>query len=118
MSALQTNLESSITTVSNSSYRKTYVDSELVKKAPLFNPALTGTGTVVNSTVSGNLINGITNVLTSLNSKAATSDLLLKAPLLNPALTGEATAVYLTVSGDLINGITNVVSSLNSTHYY
>ena len=46
-----------------------------------------------NLTVSGNLLVGTTNVLTSLNSKASTTDLNLKAPLDSPPLTGTATAV-------------------------
>ena len=114
MSTSQTNLVYSITAVSNNSYRKTYIDTELIKKASLVSPAFTGTGTAVNLTVSGNLINGTTNVLTSLNSKATTIDLALKAPLTSPALTGTATATNLTVSGDLINGTTNVLTSLNN----
>ena len=54
MSTLQTNLESSITAVSNNSYSKTYIDTELIKKASLLSPAFTGTGTAANLTVSGN----------------------------------------------------------------
>ena len=38
-------------------------------KAPMASPALNGTATAVNLTVSGNLINGTTNVLTALSEK-------------------------------------------------
>ena len=65
-----------------------------------------------NLTVSGNLLVGTTNVLTSLNSKATTTDLNLKAPLDSPPLTGTATAVHLTVSGNLLAGTTNVLTAL------
>ena len=41
----------------------------LNSKAPLASPALIGTATAVNLTVSGNLINGTTNVLTALSEK-------------------------------------------------
>ena len=113
MNTLQTNLEASINAVPNNYYSKTYIDSELLKKASLISPALTGTATAINLNVSGTLINGTTNLLTSLNSKANTSDLLLLAPLASPAITGSATAVNLTVSGNLINGATNLLTSLN-----
>ena len=65
-----------------------HVDTELNKKAALVSPAFTGTATAVNLTVSGSLINGTTNVLTSLNSKATTADLALKAPIASPTFTG------------------------------
>ena len=111
---IQTNLEASINAVPNNYYSKSYIDAELLKKASLISPALTGSATAINLTVSGTLINGTTNLLTSLNSKANTSDLLLLAPLASPALTGTATAVNLTVSGALVNGTTNVLTELGT----
>jgi hypothetical protein len=91
----------------------TTITNALNATALLASPALTGTATAVNLTVSGNLITGTTNVLTSLNSNATTTDLNLKAPITSPALIGTATAVNLTVSGNLINGTTNVLTTLN-----
>ena len=66
-------------------------------KTNLFaSPVLTGAATAVGLSVSGDLLIGATNVLTSLNSKMATSDvssaLALKAPLANPTFTGTLTA--------------------------
>ena len=111
---MQTNLEASINAVPNNYYSKTYIDTELLKKASLISPALTGSATAINLTVSGSLINGTTNLLTSLNGKANTADLLLLAPLASPALTGTATAVNLTVSGALVIGTTNVLTELGT----
>ena len=85
----------------------------LALKAPLASPALTGTATAVNLTVSGNLLAGTTNVLTALGEKATTTALNLKAPLASPALTGTATAANLTVATNLLIGATNVLTTLN-----
>ena len=46
-----------------------YTQTALNLKAPLASPALTGTATAVNLTVSGTLLNGTTNVLTALGEK-------------------------------------------------
>ena len=46
-----------------------FTQTALNLKAPMASPALTGTATAVNLTVSGNLINGTTNVLTALSEK-------------------------------------------------
>jgi hypothetical protein len=64
-------------------YTKTEVISALALKAPLASPALTGTATAVNLTVSGTLLAGTTNVLTTLNSKANTSDVYTRTQIEN-----------------------------------
>ena len=68
---------------------------DLALKAPLASPALTGTATAVNLTVSGTLLNGTTNVLTSLNNKVGfvyDSLLLnyLEIDTIRPKTTGQA----------------------------
>ena len=55
---IQTNLETSINAAPNNYYCNTYIDSELLKKASLVSPVLTGTATAINLTVSGTHING------------------------------------------------------------
>jgi hypothetical protein len=95
-------------------YTKAEVNAALALKAPLASPALTGTATASNLTVSGNLLAGTTNVLTALGEKATTTALDLKAPLASPALTGTTTAANLTVATNLLIGTTNVLTSLNS----
>jgi hypothetical protein len=50
-------------------------------KAPLESPALTGTATAVDLTVSGTLRAGTTNVLSTLNLKANTSDVYTRAQI-------------------------------------
>jgi hypothetical protein len=64
-------------------YTKTEVNNALALKAPLASPALTGTATAVNLTVSGTLLAGTTNVLTTLNSKANTSDVYTRTQIEN-----------------------------------
>ena len=95
-------------------FTKSEVNTALALKAPLASPALTGTATAVNLTISGNLLAGTTNVLTALGEKATTTALNLKPPLASPALTGTATAANLTVSTNLRIGTANVLTSLNS----
>ena len=80
---LDTLAELSAALNNDSTYAAT-ITSALAAKAPLASPASTGIATAAALTVSGNLINGTTNVLTSLNSKATTADLGLKSLL--PAL--------------------------------
>ena len=76
LTTVQTNLESSITAVStnqtNNYYSKTSTDGFLNAKAGLAGPSFIGTTYAVNLTVSGNLINGNTNILTTLNNKRNT----------------------------------------------
>ena len=63
-------------------------------------------GSQVNSgnlTVSGNLINGTTNVLTSLNGKATITDLNLKAPIANPIFTGDVIIMETAVPGQIMH---------------
>jgi hypothetical protein len=97
--------------LNNDATYATNVANALNAKAPLLSPSLSGTATAVGLTVSGDLINGTSNVLTSLNSKASTIDVGLEAPLLSPTLTGTATAVGLPVSDNLLIGTTNVWTS-------
>jgi hypothetical protein len=64
-------------------YTKTEVNNALALKAPLASPALTGTATASNLTVSTNLLIGATNVMTSLNSKANASDVYTRAQIIS-----------------------------------
>ena len=50
------------------------MNTALALKAPLASPALTGTASAGDLTVSGNLLAGTTNVLTALGEKATTTN--------------------------------------------
>ena len=68
-------LQEIASSINNDANFSTTMVNALAVKAPLASPALTGTATAVNLTVSGNLLKGTTNII---------DELALKAPLAGP----------------------------------